>query len=72
MYLILLHFTLDMYLILLTWYVPYIAQLYPWYVPYIAVGKEVSITIFKVFGMTWTGIEPSLPDQWRTLYLLDA
>ena len=41
---------------------PWIAPLYPWYVPYIAVlSKEVSSTIFKVFGMTWPVIEPRSP-----------
>ena len=37
---------------------PWITPLYPWYVPYITVlSKEVSSTIFIVFGMTWPEIE---------------
>ena len=35
---------------------PWIALLYPWYCW--ALSKEVSSTIFKVFGMMWPGIEP--------------
>ena len=39
---------------------PKIVPLYPWYLPYIAVlSKEVSSNIFKVFGMSQPGIEPS-------------
>ena len=38
---------------------PWIAPLYPGYVSYIVVlSKQVSSTIFKVFGMTQPGIEP--------------
>ena len=39
---------------------PLIATLYPWYIPYICwvLSMEVSSTIFKVFGMTRTEIEP--------------
>ena len=41
---------------------PLIAPLYPWYVPHDAVlSKEVSSTIFKVFGLTQPGIEPRSP-----------
>ena len=38
---------------------PWIAPLYPRYTPYIS--KEVSNTIFKVFGMTGPGIGPRSP-----------
>ena len=41
---------------------PWIAQLYPWYIlESWVLSKEVSSTIFKVFGMTRTGIEPLSP-----------
>ena len=41
---------------------PWIAPLYPWYVAYFAVlSKEVSSTIFNVFGMTRPGIERKSP-----------
>ena len=42
---------------------PRIVPLYPWYVPCIAecLNKEVSSTIFWVFGMTLLGIEPQPP-----------
>ena len=49
---------------------PWIAPLCPWYVPCIAeLSKEISSTIFKVFGMTQPGIEPrslvnTLPMNW--------
>ena len=33
-------------------------------------SKEVSSTIFKVFGMTRSGIEPSLLEHWHALYPL--
>ena len=43
---------------------PWTAPFYPWYVPYIAeLSKEVSSTIFEVFGMTWPGSEPRSPIQ---------
>ena len=35
---------------------PLIRTLYCW-----VLGKDVSSTIFKVFGMTWPGIEPKSP-----------
>ena len=40
-----------------------IVPLYPWYVPLYCwmLSKEVSSTIFKVFGLTWPGIEPRSP-----------
>ena len=40
--------------------IPWIAPLYSWYVPKYCwlLSKEVSSTIFKVFGMTRPGIEP--------------
>ena len=42
--------------------ISYIALLTPWYVPYNAVlSKEVSSTIFKVFGITRPWIEPRSP-----------
>ena len=41
---------------------PWIAPFYPWYVPFMAVlSKEVSSTIFWVFGMTRPGLEPRSP-----------
>ena len=41
---------------------PWIAPLYPWSLPYNAVlSKVASSTIFWVFGMTQTGIEPRSP-----------
>ena len=41
---------------------PWISPLYPLSVPYNAVlSKGASSTIFKVFGMTWPGIEPRSP-----------
>ena len=44
------------------YFFPRIVPLYPWYIPYIVVlSKEVSSTIFKVFGMMWPGIEPKSP-----------
>ena len=43
----------------------WIAPLYPWYVPFIlycrVLSKEVSRTIFKVFGTTRPRIEPRSP-----------
>ena len=44
---------------------PLILTLYFW-----VLSKEVSSTIFKVFGRTRTEIEPSFSDHWRTLYPL--
>ena len=44
---------------------PLIRTLYCW-----VVSKEVSSTIFKVFGMTRPGLKPGLPDHWRTLHPL--
>ena len=44
---------------------PLIRTLYCW-----VLSKEASSTILKVFGMTRPGIEPCLPDHWRTLYPL--
>ena len=41
------------------------------YLILLSVSKEVSSTIFKVFGMTRPGIKPRSPDSWRTLYPLD-
>ena len=38
---------------------PWIASLYPWYIPYIA--ECYASTIFKIFGMTWRGIETRSP-----------
>ena len=51
---------------------PWIVPLYPRYVPYNAVlSKEVSSTIFKSLVWLDLGLNPGLPDHWRTLYSPD-
>ena len=42
-----------------------IRTLYCW-----VLSKEVSSTIFKVFGKTWPGMDQGLPGHYRTLYPL--
>ena len=43
---------------------PWITPLYPWYVPYIAeyLTRKYQVPFFKVFSMTWPGIEPMSPE----------
>ena len=43
---------------------PWIDPLYPWALPYNAevLNKAASSTLFSVFGMTRTGIEPRPPE----------
>ena len=51
---------------------PWIAPLYPWFVPVCWVlSKEVSTTIFNSLVWLNLGLNPGLPDHWRTLYPLD-
>ena len=52
---------------------PWIAPLYPWYVPYIAEcqARRYQGPFLKYLVWHDLGLNPGLPDHWRTLYPLD-
>ena len=52
---------------------PWIAPLYPWYIPYIAECKARRYLVPFLKSLIWLdlGLNPGLPDHWRTLYPLD-
>ena len=51
---------------------PRIAPLYPWYVPYIAEcwARRYQVPFLKSLVWRDLGLNPGLPDHWRTLYPL--
>ena len=50
----------------------WIATLYPWYVPFIAECKARRYQVPFLKSLVWRdlGLNPGLPDHWRTLYSL--
>ena len=51
--------------------IPWIAPLYPWSLPYYAVlSKAASSKIFESLVWFDVGLNPGLPDHWRTLHSL--
>ena len=51
---------------------PLIAPLYPWYVPYIAerLARRYQVPFLKSLVWLDLGLNPGLPDNWRTFYPL--
>ena len=52
---------------------PWIAPLYPWYVPYIAecLARRYLVPFLKSLVWRILGLNPGLPDHWRTVYPLN-
>ena len=51
---------------------PWIVPLYPWYIPYIAdcYARRYQVPFLKSLVWRDLGLNPVLPDHWRTLYPL--
>ena len=51
---------------------PWITPLYPWYVPYITECSARRYQVASLKSLVWRdlGLNPGLPDHWRTLYPL--